>query len=132
MKYFNRLFYYIFKNGSRYGGNEFINAFFATFGLFAIEFINIASLDIILEFLFKVCIDVSYETYEMILIAIFLLNVLYFMPNKRYCKIKESFVDETDSVAKKNNFWCKMYIIVSFVSFLILIIGFTIISKMLN
>ena len=58
-------------------------------------------------------IDVNYETYEMILIAIFLLNVLYFMPNKRYCKIKESFVSETDSVAKKNNFWCKLYIIVS-------------------
>lgn len=132
MKYFNRLYFYIFKNDSRYGGNEFINAFFATLGLFAIELFNIGSIIIVLEDIFKVNIDVSYNTYKAILIVILLLNVLYFLPYKKYSKIKESFMDETENIVVKNNRWCKLYIIISLISLPLIGIASILITRILN
>lgn len=132
MKYFDRLFYYIFKNDSRYGGNEFINAFFATLGLFYLEFSNLFTIVFSLRYIFKFNIDFSYNTYKIILIVIFLLNALYFLLNKRYSKLKESFMNETENIAVKNNRWCKLYIIISLVSLPLIVIASILITKILN
>lgn len=132
MKYFDRLFYYIFKNDSRYGGNDYVNAFFSILGIVVLEFLNIVAILFSLKYFIKLDIVFSDRTYYASLSILFLLNLLYFMLNKRFSRIREAFANETESEFAKRNFWCKMYIIVSSASLPLIGIAFIIISRIIN